>query len=364
VGDTPLLNTTQILMEQNPLLSRKVTQPINISTNSNEWTNPSYSSIHNTETRSRTPSLKDADAPKLHAPLMSLSSNASNKNKSKRISFEPRYDDTYNSTSTVNDFIPSNQSYTKTYGSLTDIYNGSIKPILTNCKLLLFDFIFKKNSCLFFHLANAYPGLSAIIEHHIRPTLGQFSPHSSIKTSTSPNQTRRFDASTTTLNDFDQRQQWSPTVIKGLTSSPASTHHHDGYIRPLTPEKKSVQPDVSVIHVNLDDLRGQSSPRTSHYQSTSSPVMYRSSTTIYTKDKHSYTDGGGELRTWSVRKADDIDDSRKASTSYQIIPLKINHKQEEGHRYEYERQHQPQYSINRYSGKRKFFKKKKNCFFV
>jgi len=360
----PLLNTSQILIEQNPLLSRKVTQSMNISTNSNQWTNPSYSSINTSEVSSRTPPLKDVDAPKLHAPLMSLSSNTSNKSKSKRISFEPRYDDTYNSTSTINDFIPSNQSYTKTYGSLTDTQNGSIKPILTNCKLLLFEFTFKKKFLFFTYLANPYPGLNAIVEHHIRPTVSQFSPQSSMKTNTSLNQTRRFDASTTTFNDFDQRQQSSPTVIKGLPSSPTSIHRHDGYIRPLTPEKTSIQPDVNVIHINLDDLRGQSSPRTSHYQSTSSPVMYRSSTTIYTKDKHNYTDGGGgQLRTWSARKTDDIDDSRIASTTYQIIPLKINHKQEEGNRYEYEREYQPQYPINRYSGKRKFFEKKKRIFF-
>ncbi len=215
-----------------------------------------------------------------------------------------------------------------------------------------------KKKILFFYLANPYPGLNAIIEYHIRPTLDQFSPPSSIKRSTTPNQTQRFDASTTTLNDFDQRQQWSPTIIKGITSSPGSIHRHDGYIRPLTPEKSSVQPDVSIIHVNLDDLRGQSSPRTSHYQSANSPVMYRSSTIIYTKDKHNYTDG--ELRTWSARRNDD---SRKASTSYQIIPLKINNKQEEGNKYEYDRQHQPQYSINRYSGKRKFLGKTKIVFF-
>jgi hypothetical protein len=135
VGDTPLLNSTQILVEQSPLLSRKVTQPTSISTNSNQWNNTSYSTTNNPEMRSRTPPLKDVDVPKLHAPLVSISS-ISNKNKSKRISFEPHYDDTYNSTSTVNDYIPLNQSYT----NIT--HNGSSKPTLINCKLLLFEFIF------------------------------------------------------------------------------------------------------------------------------------------------------------------------------------------------------------------------------
>ena len=101
-----------------------------------------------------------------------------------------------------------------------------------------------------------FPWLTSIVEHHLRT----FRPGRLIVPSPSPppttisniaRPTPRFEASTSTDDSFSK---------------------HDGYIRPLTPEEKP-----------------------------SSPVIYRSSTLIYTRDKHRYVDGG-EILTWSIQQ--------------------------------------------------------------
>jgi hypothetical protein len=112
-----------------------------------------------------------------------------------------------------------------------------------------------------------------------------------------------------------------------------------------------------MIHINLDDLRGQSPSRTSYYNSTDSPIMYRSSTVIYTKDKYKYPQDSGELRTWSIQEKDDIDKNTKPSTSIKIVPSNLTNEQEDKYAYEYEQHHQQEYSNNLYSGKIKNLKK-------
>jgi hypothetical protein len=129
--------------------------------------------------------------------------------------------------------------------------------------------------------------------------------------------------------------------------SPPSIRHHDGYIRPLTPQKPPIQPDVSVIHVDLDDLRGQSF----HQTSSEPPTMYRSSTVIYTKDKHNYVNGG-QLRTWSLQQNDDINTNKKSSKSVQRTPSNISNQYTLKNYQQQEENYQVDYQYeNRYSGK-------------
>ena len=114
---------------------------------------------------------------------------------------------------------------------------------------------------------------------------------------------RRFDTSTTTLNEYEDNQPWPYPTNNGSAPSTSSIHRHDGFIRPITPQKPSVQPDLSVIRVSLEDLRARSPsppPQLSRYDSPESPAIYRSSTTVYARDKHHFVDGG-EIRTWSSR---------------------------------------------------------------
>jgi hypothetical protein len=77
----------------------------------------------------------------------------------------------------------------------------------------------------------------------------------------------------------------------------------------MTPQKPYVQPDVSPVRVDVDNIRGRSPPpRPSRYDSPDIPTTYRSSATIYTRDKHRYVDGG-EIRTWSSHENNINNDS-------------------------------------------------------
>ena len=79
----------------------------------------------------------------------------------------------------------------------------------------------------------------------------------------------RFDTSTTTLDDHDQRQYWSDTYGQ----SPVVQPRPDGFIRPITPE-------IGVVRIGLNiSTNGQPDPLPS-------PTTYRSSTTVYTRDKN------------------------------------------------------------------------------
>ncbi len=101
-----------------------------------------------------------------------------------------------------------------------------------------------------------------------------------------------------------------------------SLHYTDGYIRPLTPPKYTIQPDVSVVHINPNDFKSPS--RTTRSDSSEIPITYRSSTTIFTKDKNNKLDSG-EIRTWSNRGNDDFNTNKQSSTSIFIEPPRNDH---------------------------------------
>lgn len=132
----------------------------------------------------------------------------------------------------------------------------------------------------------------------MRPTSTIYRDSPWMVSTTSP-QGNRFDASTTTFRPYSHRRSPSPT---------------DGFIRPLTPPRYLTQPDVSVLHIEPTDGY-RSTSRTSHTTSSDVPTTYRSSATIYTRDKHNFSNGG-EIRTWSARdNNDDVSTSPKSSTS-------------------------------------------------
>ncbi|CAF2635310.1 unnamed protein product [Rotaria sp. Silwood2] len=346
VDETHSFTTARILVDSIPIISPPITQSPKSTINSNQWKSLSSSSLTNTEMRS-TASSMDVDVPKLNAPFIPLG-HISNTEKSKRTNSHSHLDETDNSLSTVSNSVQPSRSYTNTYVPLPDakiMHSNSLtslQPATTNIP--------------------KYPGLSAIIHYHVRPTSVHYNEYPTVKTS--PKRIQRFDASTTTLNDYDQEQQWSNMFNNGSPSSHSPIHHHDGYIRPLTPQKPSLQTDTTGIRVDIDDVHDRipSTPsRTSYCDSSEIPIIYRSSTTVYTKDKHSYIDGG-ELRTWSIQGTqDDHDiDLPKITNEYQYnsrIPeqeRKHNDMQEEHYvvSYEYQRQspHDEQhYSNNRYS---------------
>ena len=191
---------------------------------------------------------------------------------------------------------------------------------------------------LHFLLVNTYPTLSAIVDYHMRP-MGSI--HSNQPSSPSKKNPLRFDTSTTTVSNYDQQQQpWSRIQID---SSSSSIPPHDGFIRPLTPlqDQHSVEP----------------------------PVIYRSSTIIYTRDKHSYPDGG-ELRTSSMQNTNPLG---KTSTSIQILPARIineyqyqigNEEFQSPHSLSEQQRLQAQYTLHRYPGKETFSFINRSSFFA
>ncbi|CAF1094527.1 unnamed protein product [Rotaria sordida] len=302
--------TTQMLVENTPILTPTKTRSPKSTINSNQWKSISSSSLNNTGMHSTVSSSMGVDVPKLNGPLMPLGY-TSNTEKPKQTNSQSHLDTTYNSLSTINNHVQPNRSHTNKYGSSPDaeiMHSSSLtslQPATTN---------FPK-----------YPGLNAIIDHHLHPTSIYYNEYPS--TTISPQQIQRFDVSTTTFDEYDQRQQWSNTLNSGLPSSPSSAHRHDGYIRPLTPQKPSLQTDTNTIRVDIDDPRSRTPltpSRTSYYDSSEIPVIYRSSTTVYTKDRHNYVDGG-EVRTWSIQDNNDIDINQKPSKSIQIDCTHNNH---------------------------------------
>lgn len=290
------LSATQVLVENNPIFSSK--------TSSHQWNTTSNTSLNNAESRPTSSSSMDVDVPKLNAPLIPSMSSTHTKDLKPTQSLSNQ-DEYYRSLSTVSNLVQPNRSYTVTYGSLPDTNNiqkENLNPIKST------------NS----H-TNSYPGLSAIVEHHFRPSSFQFNKHPSTittTTTTSPKRTLRFDTSTTTINDYNDNQQWPN---KGSISSPISNHQHDGFIRPLTPPKPTIIPDISTIHLHVDDSRGQ----TFHSTTNETPKVYRSSTTIYTKEKFS-SPNGGELKTWSIQGNNENERYQRPSTSIHIPPTHLS----------------------------------------
>ncbi|CAF4127382.1 unnamed protein product [Rotaria magnacalcarata] len=64
--------------------------------------------------------------------------------------------------------------------------------------------------------------------------------------------------------------------------------------------------------------------RTAYYNPPDTPATYRSSTTIFTKNKNDFIDGG-ELRTWSIHDTDDLDSHKKTSTAIHVERKYNNH---------------------------------------
>lgn len=133
------------------------------------------------------------------------------------------------------------------------------------------------------------------------------------------------------MNEYEEHQPWSRPINISTPPSP-SKQRHDGYIRPLTPQKPSVQPDVSIIRVDISDLRGRSpsprSPRSPRYEFPEPPIIYRSSATIYTRDKHHYVDGG-EIRTWSSHDTGISDDYNDSYKKPPYTHVEVNYKREQ-----------------------------------
>ena len=130
---------------------------------------------------------------------------------------------------------------------------------------------------------NKYPYISAIVEHHMRPTTVRYPERPIVPTTgtistvtntgTNVQRPARFDTSTTTLDDHEQRTHWSDSYGQG----PAVQPRPDGYIRP-------VSPDVGVVRIGLNILAN------GHAEPPESPTIYRSSTTIYTRDKNHWVE--------------------------------------------------------------------------
>jgi hypothetical protein len=143
----------------------------------------------------------------------------------------------------------------------------------------------------------------------------------------------RFEASTTTSMPFDSDPSWATLISHGSSSTMNTLPLHDGYIRPMSPSNFIISSNANID--DRDDRLPSTTTTTAAMrpvnQSSSKPlIIYRSSTTIYTKDKHRYVDGG-EIRTWSVREHHAANDSnecsRKPATSMHI-DRRYQHEQE------------------------------------
>ncbi|CAF0819671.1 unnamed protein product [Adineta ricciae] len=286
-----------------PSQKRKV-DPISIEKPSTPKTTSSSILSNTGINRAASPS-REVGVSKLRTPTVPFGSTSSKK-KPKKSKSKSRADGKTSSSTTINNLIQQNplgpsRSWTSAYGSLPDVELVSDNALKTTTKPS------KQTN-------KEYPGLSAIVRHHQRPTTTYYNEYPPpIRTSDS-HRPRRFETSTTTLNEYDQNQPWTQTPIYGSGPIISSTQRHDGYIRPLTPQIPILQADITITHVDLGDTHRQTpSIRPTYQQAPESPATYRSSTTVYTKDKHRYVDGG-EIRTWSVQ---DNGNQNDYSTSYQ-----------------------------------------------
>jgi len=98
----------------------------------------------------------------------------------------------------------------------------------------------------------------------------------------------------------------------------------------MTPQIPSIHATIDITRVDHDDSRRQSPPPlrpSSRYDSPESATTYRSSTTIYTRDKHNYIDGG-EIRTWSSQENGVNDDYNKNSYRQPYPYVEVGHTHE------------------------------------
>ncbi|CAF1129970.1 unnamed protein product [Rotaria sp. Silwood1] len=296
VGDAPSLNTTQMVVDKPPIFPQTSSRPpSNTNTNPVQWRNTSSSSstLNTSETRAASASSRDRDVPKLNAPLINFGG-TSNKKKPKRTKSQSRADRTSDSSSTIANLVKLNpvqpyRPWSSTYGSLPDAEiisddnYTSYRPSKTSI--------------------STYPGLSAIVRYHIHPTpVYRFDEHPPT-TTTTPQRPRRFDTSTTTLNDYEENEPWSRSPAKDTSTSTCNIQRHDGYIRPMTPQNPSVSLDIDIAHRDHEDLRDASlSPiQRAPCDSPEPPATYRSSTTVYTRGRTPCF-CPGEIRTWSSQE--------------------------------------------------------------
>ncbi|CAF1182449.1 unnamed protein product [Rotaria sordida] len=300
VGDIPPYNNTQVVVEKPPMFPQTSSRspprgyPSNISTNPTQWIGTSSSALNNTEIHSPRSQSRDRDVPKLNAPLVTFGGTPSKK-KPKRTKSQSRADGMSGSTTTISNLVKLNpvqpsRPWASTYGSLPDA------EIISDDRFT--GYKPSKPS------TNRYPGLSAIVWHHVHPTPVYHFDERPPTTTTTPQRTRRFDTSTTTLNDYEENAPSRCSPVKDTSTSTPPISCHDGYIRPMTPQNQSVSVDISVLQRDHDDLRDAtcSSPvRRSCYDSPEPPATYRSSATIYTRDRTPCF-GSGEIRTWSSQE--------------------------------------------------------------
>ena len=161
---------------------------------------------------------------------------------------------------------------------------------------------------------NKYPYISAIVEHHMRPTTVRLPERPIVPTTgtistvtntgTNVQRPARFDTSTTTLDDHEQRPYWSDSHGQG----PAVQPRPDGYIRPVTP-------DAGVVRIGLNISTN------GHAEPPESPTIYRSSTTIYTRDKNQWVEHDDGRTTYVEKKSPPVE--RREDPI--VIPPKIRY---------------------------------------
>lgn len=185
-----------------------------------------------------------------------------------------------------------------------------------------------------FYLGENYPFLSAIIEHHLlRGAPSSIPTVSQLNTSTSPTKAQRFEISTSTFESVGQQQPWPSPFASNRSPTNAPHRSHDSYIRPLTPQYRPNSMESTTIDLHVEDNRNETHhvrPDRSNirFEDDSQPI-YRSSTMIYTSDRHQYV-SGGEIRTWSIRENPTLEQTnRNNSTILPIIRNETNHRTDE-----------------------------------
>lgn len=167
---------------------------------------------------------------------------------------------------------------------------------------------------------NKYPWLSAIVEHHLirkSPyTIPSVTPTPSKTTGTTTNtggttttttsttHPQRFDTSTATADGHDHIVPWNNSSTNAPGSSSIIDTTHDGFIRPLSPDRNSVSTDVGVIRIGVNiSAPPMLEDQYRSNQHSESPNVYRSSTTVYTRDRNNMIESG-EIRTWPSPQPD------------------------------------------------------------
>jgi hypothetical protein len=113
-----------------------------------------------------------------------------------------------------------------------------------------------------------------------------------------PQPGRFIDASMISLEQGQRREPQPDRFVDASTTSAKINVQHDGHIRPISPARPTVVPDSGIIRVGLNISAGPSYGPAMTSLGRDSPTIYRSSTTIYTRDRNHHVDLG-EARTWT-----------------------------------------------------------------